>query len=283
MEENQESHKSNRGGYRPGSGNKYKWRHGETKPVRIPITIADEVVELAKAIDSGKRLVPDDSVTQSADTKGSDEIARYQAELESLKALNSKLSDKVGGLEADLIKVHQQLRQTSNERDNYLDRISDIELELQNLKDDRVTQSRLDDNVTQSSQETTNAVREWCVFARHNDGKLQFMGGYGRKGEAETKAYQLEREHRFSEAIGDRGYIGSPPTYEIRELLVAPVGMTQKDSVTQSKVMGIDLEEFYDAVILKHPPRERKLLSKPMQKFKALIAEALTRRGVPVR
>jgi hypothetical protein len=85
MEENES--KSNRGGYRPGSGNKYKWRHGETKPVRIPISIADEVVELAKAIDLGKRLVPDDNVTQSGDTRGSDEIARYQAELESLKAL----------------------------------------------------------------------------------------------------------------------------------------------------------------------------------------------------
>jgi septal ring factor EnvC (AmiA/AmiB activator) len=146
-----EEPKNNRGGYRPGSGNKYKWRHGETKPVRIPIAIADEVVELAKAIDSGKRLVPDDNVTQSANTRGSDEeVDKCQAEIENLKALSRKLSDKVGGLEADLIKTCQQLKQVTNERDDYLDRISDIDLELQNLKDDRVTQSTLDDSVTQS-------------------------------------------------------------------------------------------------------------------------------------
>lgn len=46
---------------------------------------------------------------------------------------------------------------------------------------------------------------------------------------------------------------------------------------------GIDLGEFYDAVILKHPPRERKLISKPLLRFKALIAEALVRRGVAVK
>lgn len=57
----------------------------------------------------------------------------------------------------------------------------------------------------------------------------------------------------------------------------------QNNNVTQSSVRAIDLEEFYDAVILKHPPRERKLVSKPLMRFKALIAEALTRRGVPVR
>ncbi len=51
----------------------------------------------------------------------------------------------------------------------------------------------------------------------------------------------------------------------------------------RTRTPGIDLEELYDAVILSHPPRERKLIGKAVGRFKTLIAEALTRRGVPVR
>jgi len=75
------------------------------------------------------------------------------------------------------------------------------------------------------SKETTNAVRQWCVFARHNDGKLQFMGGYWSKGDAEAQMHKARREHHRSESIGDKPYIGPPPTYEVREMLVAPVGL----------------------------------------------------------
>jgi hypothetical protein len=187
------------------------------------------------------------------------------------------------------------------------------------------------------SKETTNAVRQWCVFARHNNGKLQFMGGYWSKGDAEARMHKARREHHHSESIGDKPYIGPPPTYEVREMLVAPVGLynhspsytteieakvvelekslamlselhresdlrrqeleslvddyqtkrkyeaEESDRVQQPRILGIDLEEFYDAVMLGHPPRERKLIGKPLSRFKALIKEALTRRGVPVR
>jgi hypothetical protein len=75
------------------------------------------------------------------------------------------------------------------------------------------------------SKETTNAVRQWCVFARHNDGKLQFMGGYWSKGDAEARMHKARLEHHRSESIGDKPYIGPPPTYEVREMLVAPVGL----------------------------------------------------------
>jgi hypothetical protein len=63
------------------------------------------------------------------------------------------------------------------------------------------------------------------VFARHNDGKLQFMGGYWSKGDAEAQMHKARREHHRSESIGDKPYIGPPPTYEVREMLVAPVGL----------------------------------------------------------
>jgi regulator of replication initiation timing len=55
------------------------------------------------------------------------------------------------------------------------------------------------------------------------------------------------------------------------------------NSISARTVPAIDLGEFYDAVVLKYPPRERKVISKPLTRFKALIAEALTRRGVTLR
>jgi hypothetical protein len=55
------------------------------------------------------------------------------------------------------------------------------------------------------------------------------------------------------------------------------------NSISAKTVPAIDLGEFYDAVVLKYPPRERKVISKPLTRFKALIAEALTRRGVTLR
>ncbi len=174
MEENQES-KSSWGGYRPGSGNKYKWKHGETKAVRIPIAITDEVIEVAKAIDAGSRLVPHDSVTQSSIAKGGDELTQCQTEVDRLKTLNSKLSSNIGELEADLIKAQQQLKQTTEERDSLLDRISDIELELANLKDDHVTQSRIEDNVTQSSIDAAallNCLKDYLVTDKKGKTKL---------------------------------------------------------------------------------------------------------------
>ncbi|MEG3879315.1 hypothetical protein QT972_18340 [Microcoleus sp. herbarium7] len=105
---------SNWGGSRPGAGNKYKWRHGETKAVRIPISIADEVLEVAKAIDSGEFEPQPESVTQSS--------SNYQAEIEELKA--------------NLASVTKQLQQVTEELDR--------------LKDDNVTQSSQDEAVTQS-------------------------------------------------------------------------------------------------------------------------------------
>jgi septal ring factor EnvC (AmiA/AmiB activator) len=96
---------SNWGGARPGSGNKYKWRHGETKAVRIPIAVADKVLEVAKAIDSGEFEPQPESVTQSC--------RDYQVKIEELKT--------------SLASVTKQLEQVTEERNQ--------------LRNDSVTQS----------------------------------------------------------------------------------------------------------------------------------------------
>lgn len=43
-----------RGGRREGSGAKSLWEHGKTKPIRVPIAIAERVLEVAKGIDKGE-------------------------------------------------------------------------------------------------------------------------------------------------------------------------------------------------------------------------------------
>lgn len=40
-----------RGGRREGAGGKPTWKHGKTKPVRVPVALADQVVEIARILD----------------------------------------------------------------------------------------------------------------------------------------------------------------------------------------------------------------------------------------
>ncbi len=40
-----------RGGYRLGAGGKPTWKHGKTKTIRVPITLADEILTIARTLD----------------------------------------------------------------------------------------------------------------------------------------------------------------------------------------------------------------------------------------
>jgi hypothetical protein len=48
--------KGKRGGIRPGAGNPYKWKHGETKPVRLPIALIPKILEIAQLIDGQEHI-----------------------------------------------------------------------------------------------------------------------------------------------------------------------------------------------------------------------------------
>lgn len=43
-----------RGGRREGAGGRPAWKYGKTKPVRVPIALADKILEIAKILDEGK-------------------------------------------------------------------------------------------------------------------------------------------------------------------------------------------------------------------------------------
>ncbi|NEO34460.1 MAG: hypothetical protein F6K36_29485 [Symploca sp. SIO3C6] len=51
-----------RGGYRPGAGGKPTWKHGKTKVIRVPETLAAKILEIAKILDNGVSFV---EVTES--------------------------------------------------------------------------------------------------------------------------------------------------------------------------------------------------------------------------
>lgn len=42
-----------RGGNRPGAGRKYKWISGETRTIRVPVILADKLLQIARLLDSG--------------------------------------------------------------------------------------------------------------------------------------------------------------------------------------------------------------------------------------
>lgn len=46
-----------RGGYRKNAGGKPAWKHGQTKTIRVPIALADEILKLAHSLDEGKKVV----------------------------------------------------------------------------------------------------------------------------------------------------------------------------------------------------------------------------------
>lgn len=48
-----------KGGKREGAGGKPTWKHGKTKVIRVPIALADEILEYARKLDAGDITDPD--------------------------------------------------------------------------------------------------------------------------------------------------------------------------------------------------------------------------------
>lgn len=82
--------KGTRGGARPGAGNpnfRPKWNAGETRTIRVPAALADEVMDYARKLDEQyPNQLADDSVSQSIDA------AQLLNELKPLLGKGSKLT-----------------------------------------------------------------------------------------------------------------------------------------------------------------------------------------------
>lgn len=55
-----------RGGKRIGAGSKSKWLHGETTTVRVPLALADRVIEIAKGLDQGLSFIESNEAKKMA-------------------------------------------------------------------------------------------------------------------------------------------------------------------------------------------------------------------------
>lgn len=58
-----------RGGYRENAGRKSKWRSGKTKMIRVPIQIADQLLEIAQKLDQGVSI-ENESISNDIDLTG---------------------------------------------------------------------------------------------------------------------------------------------------------------------------------------------------------------------
>lgn len=58
-----------RGGYRQNAGRKPKWRSGKTKMIRVPIELADQLLEIAQKIDQGASI-ENESISNDIDLTG---------------------------------------------------------------------------------------------------------------------------------------------------------------------------------------------------------------------
>lgn len=54
-----------RGGRRDGAGGASTWNHGKTKTIRVPIALADQLLEVARDMDKGKVITANSSVIET--------------------------------------------------------------------------------------------------------------------------------------------------------------------------------------------------------------------------
>jgi hypothetical protein len=101
--------KAKRGGIRPGAGNPYKWKHGETKPVRLPIALIPKILEIAQLIDGQEHI--DRVQHEFDDEEGKPKYYNgyYAMELSYLRFGNDALASEVNKLRRENEALKAQL------------------------------------------------------------------------------------------------------------------------------------------------------------------------------
>jgi hypothetical protein len=106
--------KGKQGGIRPGAGNPYKWKHRETKPVRLPIVLIPKILEIAQLIDGQEYI--DRVEHEFDDEEGKPEYYNgyYAAELSYLRMGNDGLVQEINKLRRENEALKAQLRELNN-------------------------------------------------------------------------------------------------------------------------------------------------------------------------
>ena len=106
--------KGKRGGIRPGAGNPYKWKHRETKPVRLPIALIPKILEIAQLIDGQEYI--DRVEHEFDDEEGKPEYYNgyYAGQLSYLRIGNDELASEVRNLRTENEALKAQLMELNN-------------------------------------------------------------------------------------------------------------------------------------------------------------------------
>jgi len=106
--------KGKRGGTRPGAGNPYKWRHRETKPVRLPIALIPKILEIAQLIDGQEYIDRVDHKFDDEEGKPEYYNGYYAAELSYLRFGNDALVQEVNKLRTENEALKAQLMELNH-------------------------------------------------------------------------------------------------------------------------------------------------------------------------
>jgi hypothetical protein len=106
--------KGKRGGTRPGAGNPYKWKHRETKPVRLPIALIPKILEIAQLIDGQEYIDRVEHEFDDEEGKPKSYNGYYAAQLSYLRTGNDALASEVNKLRIENEALKAQLMELNN-------------------------------------------------------------------------------------------------------------------------------------------------------------------------
>ena len=106
--------KGKRGGVRPGAGNPYKWKHRETKPVRLPIVLIPKILEIAQLIDGQEYINRVEHEFDDEEGKPKYYNGYYAGQLMYLRIGNDELASEVRNLRRENEALKAQLMELNN-------------------------------------------------------------------------------------------------------------------------------------------------------------------------
>jgi hypothetical protein len=106
--------KGKRGGIRPGAGKPYKWKHRETKPVRLPIVLIPKILEIAQLIDGQEYINRVEHEFDDEEGKPKYYNGYYAGQLSYLRIGNDELASEVRNLRKENEALKAQLMELNN-------------------------------------------------------------------------------------------------------------------------------------------------------------------------